>query len=643
MKVYCTRPRQPDESPHWTSVDDTLLSNADTEWRELQNCECAICDMPLILGRGRYVPIAALGQGGFGYTFLAWDLKFSQAGTYTTRVIKQFRTDRLLVPGQIESALRSFEQEVHILNKLKHPQIPQVYEPFKAQTGAHTYAYFVQEHVPGQDLQVELADRQAHNRPWTEAAVRDLLAQLLDILNYIHTAFTAPIVHRDIKPSNIIHNDNGRYYLVDFGSVKQVVATLESGFSRPETQHVISAGYSPPEQHHGVVDCSSDLYALGKTCIYLLTDNQNAIAASPELMNVLQKMTESEPQKRYRSATEVLAQLVKKSVDRSPPKHLRQWVIGSGVALSLSLLGYVAYNRSKEPIPVRDYRRNPLNISSVTDIPSGEFKYGGSTTWTELSTRLNPIIQQTFPRFKLRSQAPPGDHFWHSEAGIDMLIQRQIDFALSSKGIPEEQLQKARSANIKLKAIPIAISSSAIIVHPDLPVDGITVAELDLIKKGKITNWKSLRGPDLPLKIYQKDAFYLSGADFVRVKNATESYQRIAADPGGVTTSPASLAASQCQIKALKIGGDFDHLVHPYEEPIVSKTDCLAGRKNKPNIKVIENISYPLRRELSVIVIEDGTRAQWAGETYAYTLKTTEAQNQIREAGYMPIVDAPLK
>jgi serine/threonine protein kinase len=612
-----------------------------------------VCGMPLILGNDRYVPIEALGQGGFGYTFLAWDLKFPYPnGTYATRVIKQFRSDQLGLPGQIESALRSFKQEVQILSTLKHPQIPLVYEPFQVQTTANTYAYFVQEHVPGKDLQVGLRARKATDQSWTEAEIRDLLTQLLEILNYIHTRFAAPIVHRDIKPSNIIQGEDGRFHLVDFGSVKQVVATIESGLSQPETQCVVSEGYSPPEQYHGQVDCSSDLYALGKTCISLLTgsqapqrDWQKGRSVSPKLVRVLQRMTQSDPQERYRSASAVLHQL-QGTKNQKRWYHVPPWLmLGGAAALSIALFshGYaVVTHPSKPPIPVRDYQNKLPNISSVTDVPSGEFKYGGSTTWLELYSRLNPIIKQTFPQLVFTWQAPPKNTWVHSEAGIDMLIQGQLDFALSSKGIPDKQKQKAQVANVKLKEIPIAISSTAIIVNPNLTVDAITGPELDLIKQGKIKNWNELRGPNRTITIYQTDQFYLEGADFVKVMNATEAHQRIAKDIGGITISPAQIAVSQCQIKALSLGSDLDHLVHPYQQKTISISDCLAGRKNKINLQVIEDVSYLLRRELSIIIIEDGGRKQWIGETYAYILRTSEAQNQIRVAGYVPI-DRPIK
>ena len=105
MKVYCTRPRQQHEAAHLTEIpDENLLMGS--------NYSCEICGMPLIL-KDRYVPIEQLGQGGFGYTFLALDLKFG----LKKRAIKQFRADLLLLPSAIAQAKRAFKREYETLDR----------------------------------------------------------------------------------------------------------------------------------------------------------------------------------------------------------------------------------------------------------------------------------------------------------------------------------------------------------------------------------------------------------------------------------------------------------------------------------------------------------------------------------------------
>jgi serine/threonine protein kinase len=648
MEVYCTRPRTTDEAPHWTRISEALLSSSDPQRQALQNCKCAVCGMPLILGNDRYVPIEALGQGGFGYTFLAWDLKFPYPnGTYATRVIKQFRSDQLGLPGQIESALRSFKQEVQILSTLKHPQIPLVYEPFQVQTTANTYAYFVQEHVPGKDLQVGLRARKATDQSWTEAEIRDLLTQLLEILNYIHTRFAAPIVHRDIKPSNIIQGEDGRFHLVDFGSVKQVVATIESGLSHPETQCVVSAGYSPPEQYHGQVDCSSDLYALGKTCISLLTgsqapqrDWQKSRSISPKLVRVLQRMTQSDPQARYRSTTAVQTALAthrwaipsSQSLPTPIAGTMVKWLlIGSGMSVTATLLTAVLSNSITNSCPEK-----------INDIvfPDGTFETCCSTSWEALSDAISSRIQQpnTKTRF-LRQELPPSSGPPNSELGLDRLIEGKLDFALISKNIPEINYKTAKAKNLTLHKIPIGKISLAVVVHPSLklPLNGITDEQLTQITNCTVRNWQELDGPDLPIRYYTTKPQIIVGCPTQKeIRHANAAHASVAQDLGGIAVSPSSFAKENCDIQVLSFGVNRDHLIHPFEGKGVSQDDCRSGKKSKVSLAAIKDPDYaPRVLELS-IVLSSGSLNQSAGKAYVKAFQTEQGKQIMGYAGAVP-------
>lgn len=718
MKVYCTRPRRPDEAPHWHEIAvDDLFDHAQSAIALDQHCQQ--CGMPLIL-KGRYVPIQELGQGGFGRTFLALDREFFDPEKplvdQSQRVIKQFRSDRLLLPEQMAQAERAFQREKNILNQLSHAAIPRIYSYFKLQvtaersidrtfdpsamitlhpeqsqaidhprdsvinsssrsTDTREFHYLVQEYVQGQDLQKELDDRQQVNTRFTEAEVLVILKQILAVLAYIHTR-PEPVIHRDIKPSNIVYSRaKSTYYLIDFGAVRQIIPIVEQGLTRQAT-HFVTPGFSPPEQYDRQVDFSSDLYALAKTAICLLTGspfNQpswpQAAQVSPQLVQVLDRMSHPYPPQRYQSAHAVqqALQALEGSTSKVMPptvlnleKRRSRW-LGGAIAISLLVilaawLGArlpVALMSTTGPItaptppfdpatPLPDavfkLPPQPNSISSVSDVPSGEVRYGGSTTWLTLSSNVNPVIGQAFPHLRLQTVAPPPGQWWHSEAGIAMLIAGEVDFALSSKGIPDELKKQAQAKGVKLKKIPIALSSSVIAVHPSLPIVGITVAQVEQIKKGQVTNWKDLGGSDRPITIYTMDKLYLGGAEFKRVRNATEALQQVAADPGGVHIAPSSIAVKQCQVKALAVGFDLTQLVNPYEQPLVSVADCLNGRKNRVNIKVIQNSKYPLTAaELTVVVLDDNGFKQRAGEAYAKMFHTAQGRAFTREAGYLPI------
>ncbi len=61
------------------------------------------------------------------------------------------------------------------------------------------------------------------NKPISEIQIRELLADLLPVLEFIHSH---NVIHRDIKPENIIRRaSDGKPVLIDFGGAKQVTQT----------------------------------------------------------------------------------------------------------------------------------------------------------------------------------------------------------------------------------------------------------------------------------------------------------------------------------------------------------------------------------------------------------------------------------
>ena len=289
---------------------------------------CQSCNTKLLLA-DQYRAIKLIGQGGFGRTLLAEDERKSSKPRC---VIKQFYPQ-----GQNDSdqAAQLFHQEAERLKQLgKHPQIPELIAHFEQDERQ----YIVQEFIDGQNLAQELAEMGAFG----ESKIRHLLFELLPVLQFIHDG---QVIHRDIKPENIIRRRippifppsipsftkeetggvkaSGNLVLVDFGAAK-----FATGTALGKTGTTIgSAGYAAPEQSFGKAVFASDLYSLGVTCIYLLTeiepfDLYDVIestfvwrhylvnnSVSDSLGRILDKMIQSPVRQRYQSAEEVMQAL----------------------------------------------------------------------------------------------------------------------------------------------------------------------------------------------------------------------------------------------------------------------------------------------------------------------------------------------
>lgn len=208
---------------------------------------CGFCGSLLVLG-DRFRLLKAIGQGGWGRTFLAQLDGEDQPFV----VIKQF------LPHQndaLQQGKRLFQQEAIWLQELgQHPQIPALVDYFEQDDRL----YLVQEWIEGVSLD-------SLQEVFTEAQIWQVLDQLLPVLKFIHDR---RVIHRDLKPANLIRRSDGRLVLVDFGAAKRVEAIdpLQRGTS------IGSPEYVAPEQAKGKAVFASDLYSLGVTCVHLLTD-----------------------------------------------------------------------------------------------------------------------------------------------------------------------------------------------------------------------------------------------------------------------------------------------------------------------------------------------------------------------------------
>ncbi|MCS6782968.1 MAG: serine/threonine-protein kinase [Gloeomargarita sp. SKYBB_i_bin120] len=255
-----------------------------------------------------------LGYGGFGATFLAVEENLPGRPLC---VIKQLRppVDNANDPIY-QMAKELFEREAEILGRLgNHPQLASLRDYFTEAP----YFYMVQEFIDGQTLQAEVREK----GPYEEGAVKLFLRQILPVLQYIHQQ---GVIHRDIKPANIIRRKaDGALILIDFGAVKQV-GQIPTDAENELTQFAIgTAGYAPPEQLSMRPVYASDIYALGCTCLYLLTgkspkeletDPQTGeirwrqhVRVSDAFAQVLDRMLAISLKQRYATANAVLRAL----------------------------------------------------------------------------------------------------------------------------------------------------------------------------------------------------------------------------------------------------------------------------------------------------------------------------------------------
>jgi phosphate transport system substrate-binding protein len=289
-------------------------------------------------------------------------------------------------------------------------------------------------------------------------------------------------------------------------------------------------------------------------------------------------------------------------------------------------------------------------FTSVTNVPTGLFNYGGSTTWATIRRDIDSVIQKELPQFRLRYTDPttgaPG-----SSPGIKMVINGQLSFSQSSRQIKAEEQQEALKLGFMLEQIPVAIDGIAIAVHPSLKIPGLTVAQLKDIYTGKINNWQQVGGANRTITPYSRrledggtiEFFHDNvlnkqnfGANVQYVSTTTDGLRQLERNEGGIYYASAPEVVGQCQIRPLPIGRQALEFIAPYKEPLIPREKCPSER-NQINIDAFKTDKYPITRRLFVIVKQNKQSDQEAGIAYANLLLTEQGQELISKTGFVRI------
>jgi phosphate transport system substrate-binding protein len=290
------------------------------------------------------------------------------------------------------------------------------------------------------------------------------------------------------------------------------------------------------------------------------------------------------------------------------------------------------------------------NFRQVKSVPTGQFRYGGSTSFAPIRLSVDAALQAARPEFRLQYINPVGESP-NSGSGIKMLLNRQIDLVQSSRPANAAEQSQAKNLGVVLQEVPVAIDGIAVAVSPRLNLLGLTLDQLRSIYTGQIRNWQAIGGPNLAIMPLSRPVGSGGTVDFFQetvlrgqsfggnvqfVSTTTQALQRLGTNVGGIYYASAPEVVPQCTIRPLPLGRDAGQFVAPYQEPLLPTEQCPAQR-NQLNAAAFQSGDYPLTRNLYVVWEQDQSRSQQAGQAYADLLLTQEGQAQLAQAGFVPL------
>ena len=276
---------------------------------------------------GKYLVGSVIGKGGFGITYLCFDLikkcriaikeYFPDYCAYRASGTKNVCIHNN--DANYKIGVEKFYKEAKLLSGFRNtPGIVNVLSFFQE----NNTAYLVMEYLDGCDLKTHFRE----GGHFDENYVIFLLLEILKGLKQLHDK---KIYHRDISPDNIFLCKDGRIKLIDFGSARTSATTYSI---------MVKPGFAPMEQYQttGNQGPWTDIYEAGATAYYFLKgvvleaapsrvsrDVIDLSGISPNLAVILSKMIAVRIEHRYQNVSEVINELIallnKKATEKQPP------------------------------------------------------------------------------------------------------------------------------------------------------------------------------------------------------------------------------------------------------------------------------------------------------------------------------------
>ena len=224
---------------------------------------------PQTILAGKYLVGRMLGQGGFGITYIGWDLALERKVAIkeyypSGQVSRQPGTRQLTwYTGENARAAQQSGMEMFLKEARKMVRVDaisgvvRVLDLFRE----NETAYIVMDFVEGETLK----NRLKKTGPMDWAQAKDIFLPAIRAMEEVHKA---GLIHRDLSPDNLMLTPTGDVKILDLGAAKDL--NVNTGAS---SMQVAKSGFSPLEQYtqRGGSGPWTDVYSMAATIYYTLT------------------------------------------------------------------------------------------------------------------------------------------------------------------------------------------------------------------------------------------------------------------------------------------------------------------------------------------------------------------------------------
>lgn len=233
--------------------------------------------------------------------------------------------------------------------------------------------------------------------------------------------------------------------------------------------------------------------------------------------------------------------------------------------------------------------------------------YPALKVMTETFTKHDPAV-----RFEYRPSSTTG-------AGARLLAAREIDIA--SLGLPLAEVPT------DLVTYPVALDAVAVVVHPAVPVDALTVSQLRAIYSGTATSWAQIGVASTePLIVLDRP----------EDETAKIVFRKVLGPELRITSSAVSLAKESDMVKAVDAtAGSIGFFSYSYVAQALVRARPVTLDGAPPTVAAVRAGAYPATRLISFAVRRDDA-ARSPIRDVVESLSSDAFARALEAAGYAP-------
>jgi len=236
----------------------------------------------------------------------------------------------------------------------------------------------------------------------------------------------------------------------------------------------------------------------------------------------------------------------------------------------------------------------------------------GSTTVLPIAQVSAEVLMDRAPDLDISVQGGG------SGLGLAALLDKTTQIAMSSRSIKPTETAKASAKGIKPLATVVAYDGIAVVAHPANRVKGLSLAQLQAIYTGRVTNWSSLGGPNLKIVVISRDsasgtyeAFEELALRKLRVKAGALSAASNQAVAKTVAQTPGAigyigLGYLSPRVKALSIDGQVCNRANILSKRYALSRPLLLYTNGQPTGNAKRFIDFILSAEGQKLIVEQG-------------------------------------